>query len=68
VISYPLDLLKRVRYHWVMAVTFCIASRAAKIGFNLDNVQGANIVSPLVFVNSPVSKMHDSLPLQSLES
>jgi hypothetical protein len=63
-ISDPLHLLKRVRYLWATAVTFCIASRAVKIVFNLDNVQHANIVSPLVFVNSPVSKMHDSLPLQ----
>jgi hypothetical protein len=64
IILDPLHLLKRVRYRRVTAITFCLASCAVKNGFNLDNVQRANIVSLLVFVNSPVSKMHDSFPLR----
>jgi hypothetical protein len=48
----------------VAFATLSIASTHQKVHFSLDDIRGAGIHPPLVFINSRVSKMHDSIPLQ----
>jgi hypothetical protein len=67
VISDPLHLLKRVRYRW--------ASPGIAIGFGVEimllstrDIDKQTILSLVIFVNSYIITMHDSLPLRLLSS
>jgi hypothetical protein len=62
VICDPLHLLKRIRYRLLARFKFSSAEEHTE--FNLQTIQSAHILSPIVFNNSHESKMHDSLPLE----
>jgi hypothetical protein len=54
--------MKRIRYRWVDS-EIAIAFGADPAKFSLRTLEGWNVVSPVVFMNSHITKMHDSLPL-----
>jgi hypothetical protein len=60
----PLDLLKRIRYRWVLGALSIGVGPDDPTTFSLENIQGWRILSPVVFLNSHITKMHDSLPLR----
>jgi hypothetical protein len=63
----PLHLLKRIRYRMVRRQAFSVAwgrESARLITFSLRRIRESQVCSSLVFVDSKVSKMHDSLPLE----
>jgi hypothetical protein len=60
----PLHLLKRIRYPSVASVTFFLGSTHQKVHFSPNDIPAAGIRSLLVFPNSRVNAMHNSLPLQ----
>jgi hypothetical protein len=61
--SDPLQLMKRICYRWVFS-EIAIAFGADSAKFSLRTLEGWNVVSPVVFINSHITKMHDSLPLR----
>jgi hypothetical protein len=63
VICDPLHLLKRIRYRWVTS-TFSIGFGTERVLFSTRRIKNAGFLSPIVFLQSRVSKMHDALPVQ----
>jgi hypothetical protein len=63
IVSDPLHLMKRIRYRWVSS-EIVIAFGVDPAKFSLRTLKGWNVVSPVVFMNSHITKMHDSLPLR----
>jgi hypothetical protein len=63
VICDPKHLAKRVRYRWVED-DFSVGTPGNGFFFSLARIRDAGLSSPVVFVNSQESKMHDSLPLE----
>jgi hypothetical protein len=63
IICDPKHLEKRLRYRLVSA-EFSIGFGDDRISFSLARIQGADFLAPIVFDNSRITKMHDSLPLQ----
>jgi hypothetical protein len=59
----PLHVLKRIRYGFVSS-EFTIGFGGQQIKFSIDRIQKASICSPVVFLNSRITKMYDSLPLE----
>jgi hypothetical protein len=57
-------LMKRIIYRWVSSVVSIGFRKDAQLSFSTKRIQEWTIVPPLVFVNSLVTKMHDSLPLR----
>jgi hypothetical protein len=62
IVSDPLHLMKSIRYRWASS-EIAIAFGADPAKFSLRTLEGWNVVSPVVFMNSHITKMHDSLPL-----
>jgi hypothetical protein len=60
IIFDPLHLMKRIHHRWVSS-EIAIAFRADPVKFALRTLEGWNVVSPVVFMNSHIAKMHDSL-------
>lgn len=64
IISDPLHVLKRIRYRWVSAVfTIGVGSHGDSV-FSTAVIESWNMLPPIVFLNSRITKMHDSLPLR----
>jgi hypothetical protein len=63
VICDPLHLMKRIRYRWV-ARQLSIGFGSEQLFFSMTRIKEAGFLSPIVFLDSHLSKMHDSLPLQ----
>jgi hypothetical protein len=63
IICDPNHLEKRLRYRFVSAC-FSIGFGTECIIFSLDAIEAAGFLAPVVFDNSRITKMHDSLPLQ----
>jgi hypothetical protein len=62
IICDPLHLLKRIRYRLVHLKRFL--SEEERIDFSLQRIMDGRYLSPIVFDDLKVSKMHDSLPLE----
>jgi hypothetical protein len=63
IFSDPLHLLKRIRYGFVSS-EFSIGSGRQQIKFLIDRIQKTSICSPVIFLNSRITKMHDLLSLK----
>jgi hypothetical protein len=63
VISDPFHLLKRIR-HRLTRTTLSMGLGHEKLLFSIERIQQTGFLSPIVFLQSQVSKMHDSLPLE----
>jgi hypothetical protein len=64
IICDPKHLVKRVRYRFVHGSEFSIGFGVEDIRFSLDRIKAAGFLPPVVFENSRITKMHDSLPLE----
>jgi hypothetical protein len=64
IICDPKHLCKRLRYRFVSARFSIGFGDQPPILFSLDRIQTAGFLAPVVFDNSRITKMYDSLPLQ----
>jgi hypothetical protein len=64
IICDPLHLMKRVGSRWVSGGFSIGFGRDEQSSRSTETIQGWNVLSPVVFLNSRISKMHDSLPLR----
>jgi hypothetical protein len=63
IISDPLHLLKRICYR-LIRTTLLMGLEHEELLFSIKRFQPIGFLSPIVFLQSRVSKMHDSLPLE----
>jgi hypothetical protein len=63
VISDPLDILKRIRYRFLSG-RLRIAVGNDQTEFHIDDVRDKLPLPPIVFNNSGITKIHDSLALE----
>jgi hypothetical protein len=62
IISDPLHLLKRIRCRWVSR-NFSTGLGQERVFFSTDRIRKVGFLSPIVFLESQASKMHDSFPI-----
>jgi hypothetical protein len=65
VISDPLHLLKRIRSR-LIRTPLLMGLGHEELLFSIERIQQTGLLSPIAFVQSLVSKMHDPLPLELL--
>jgi hypothetical protein len=64
VVSDPLQLMKRISYGWIRRpLSFGLGEEELLFFFTKRNHE-AEFLSPVVFLRSQLSKIHNSLPLQ----
>jgi hypothetical protein len=63
VISDPLPLLKRI-CDQLIRTPLSMGLGHKELLFSIEGIQQTGFLSPIVFLQSRVSKMHDSLPLE----
>jgi hypothetical protein len=63
IISNPLHLLKRIRCRWVSR-NLSMGSGQELVFFSTDRIRKVGFLSPVVFLESQASQMHDTLPIQ----
>jgi hypothetical protein len=61
--SDSLHLLKRIRYRWVSS-NFLMGLGQERVVCSTDRIRKVGFLSPIIFLESQASKMHDSLPVQ----